>query len=209
MNNREKFELLKLQVTQQDFLTVEKELEKSNIHVIQLNDKDIPKGHKAKKDSRSITSQLRLWINTLSEEEKDHNLFFGGIDEAFEKFRDYVLNKYKGKKGLEWEIKFQDEQYVEDVKKLMMSRIYDHKAKRESFVSGDAYNHYQVNLLLKNSRKFSHESVGRMKKVLESKGDYTFSEKELQMLIIESIESVLNRELPSFLPKKQNNKFLN
>lgn len=201
LNNLTKFELMMQQRDQQDIITLEKESELANIHVIQMNYKDIPKTEYGKKEAGSIARQLNAWIKTLSDKEKDSNLFFGGLDESVEKFESYMIEKYKGKQKNEWINKFRSPDFVDAVRDILKAKIYEHKAERELFMSGHANHHYQLYQIFKNSRKVSHEAAGRLNKVLKSKGDYTFTEKEIQSLITRTIEQTINEKLTGTLPE--------
>lgn len=209
LNNVTKFDLMMQQKEQRDIVTAEKESELANIHVIQMNMKDIHKTEIGKRESRSIALQLNSWIKTLSDEEKNSNLFFGGLSEAMEKFEHYVTNKYTGKKKDEWINKFRNADFVDAVEGVLKYKIYEHKGENELFMSGQAHNNYQVTKLFKNSRKVAHEASNRLNKILKSNNDYSFSDYELRSLVSQVVENVLDRRIKPHLPNRQKEKLIN
>src|SRR5690625_1392726 len=168
-----------------------------------MNYKDIPKTEYGKEQAISISRQLGSWIKTLSEKEQDSYLSFLGLDESVKEFEFHMINKYKGKQKNEWTNKFRREDFVCAVRDILKAKIYEHKGERELFMSGHAHNHYQTYQLFKNSRRVAHESAGRLNKVLKANGDYSFSNRDLQMLVAKTVEQVISKRMQNYLPQRE------
>jgi hypothetical protein len=200
MLNNEKFQLMMAQKNQLSVLKKEEELEIQNLYVIVKNYKDIPSTEQGKNDSRSLISHMTNWKKSLSEDEKNGNFIFIGIEETLENFKSYLLNKCKGKLKKQWEIKFNDLNYVNDVKNLFSSQIYKHKWEQSHkgfsiFASAYAYLQYQEYELMKSIRVISHEASGRIKK---------FDPDSLNEEIIrKQVEIVIQKRLDDFKKELQ------
>lgn len=197
------------QKSQMEALKVERDNEEAHLYVIRLNLHEVTQTSKGKEDSRSINIQIINFIKTLTEDEKDNNLTFIGLDETFDKFKDYLQEKYKGSQKTEWIEKLSIPSYESDVKRVFMSKIYDHKAQRtiegqNFFFSPTAHNHYQHNNILKEQRATMHEALGRFNKNLEGKNTASIPKEELQMLMDNSVEKVMNKRFPNMLPNRKN-----
>lgn len=198
----------------EDFLLKEAKLEEEYMYCIQELDKDVVVTDIGKAESRSIGLQINSWIKSLNEQERDSTLTLQNSLERYEDFKEYMTNKYSGKKKKEWEEKLANPDFKEDTLRLMRSRIYEHKAKRtrkgvQMFISPNAHYLYQQMELSKEIRKSQHESLNRVLKVMESNEDerlkYLSENKELLVQSMkEAYEHVIKDLMPDLLPNREN-----
>lgn len=198
----------------EDFLLKEAELEEKYMYCIQELDKDVVVTDIGKAESRSIGLQINSWIKTLNDKERDTILTLQNSMERYEDFKEYMTNKYSGKKKKEWEEKLADPDFKKDTLRLMRSRIYEHKARRtrkgvQMFISPNAHFLYQQMELSREIRKSQHESLNRVLKVLESDEDerlkYLSENKELLVQSMkEAYEHVMGELQDSLLPSRKN-----
>src|SRR5699024_4424315 len=184
------------------------------MYCIQELDKDVVVTDIGKAESRSIGLQINSWIKTLNDKERDTILTLQNSMERYEDFKEYMTNKYSGKKKKEWEEKLADPDFKKDTLRLMRSRIYEHKARRtrkgvQMFISPNAHFLYQQMELSREIRKSQHESLNRVLKVLESDEDerlkYLSENKELLVQSMkEAYEHVMGELQDSLLPSRKN-----
>lgn len=166
----EHFRQIMLEQTGKTASDLEREGELSNLYVLSLNDKDVVQSYVGKKDSRSLGIQIRKFKEHLPSDDRNELFLFVSLDELAKCFADYLYGKYPGKRAREWEAKFNDPRYMWDVKRLLASRIYEHKHELTqlgypAFVSPEAQNAVSLLFAQKHIRKSSHEAVGRFAKV--------------------------------------------
>lgn len=148
------------QVTPSSYsLEEEKSQENAFLFVLGKNNKDIAITNQGKKDALSIAKQLDLWMQTLSEVTKQDILCFTQLPRMVEEFRFYLLNKYmkQARKYELWYNNLENESYVQDIKRLMLSKIYDFKAQHVRFQSERALHYYQQMEQYKRKYAFARE----------------------------------------------------
>ncbi len=210
MNNDSRNKYLMLQTQRDQLALIEKEAneESSHLHLIAMTDKEIPLTEEAQSDSKSITRQISEYYKTLSGEEKDVSMTFICIDNTFNDFKEYLLGKYSGKKKLEWEVRLNNVDYANDVKRLFKTRIYRHKVDsvksgKSSFCSPTAHNQCQLYELLKRTRASIHEAVNRQEKIAVSNGMHSpLNEEDRNFLLYENAK-IWERELGNVMPDRQ------
>ncbi|MCK8824699.1 hypothetical protein [Fuchsiella alkaliacetigena] len=201
--------MLRQQNEQQEF-EIEKNLEEHYLFVLALTDKSICLSEIGKENSRSITAQIRIWKESLSAKERNTKFLFIKVEDSFNEFKDYVLNKYSGSKKDAWEAKFSNPQFVKDAKRLFISRVYRHKYQlaingKGGFFSGLAHNQMQLIETKKHIRGLSHEAANKAIKYIEkqpagarylTRGDFE--------AIREIFEDLLDQKIENCLPDRAN-----
>jgi len=204
------FNLMLQQQNQQQEFQIEKNLEEHYLFVLALTDKDVCLSDLGKDESRSITSQINNWKKEMADQEQNSNFLFISLENSYEKFKKYVLGKYSGKKADKWKLKFDNEGFVTDVKRLLITRIYRHKYElamngKGGFFSGQAHNQMQLIETYKHVRSLAHEAANRTVKYIDKKpqasrmltrGDFD--------MIAEIIESVVDEKIQLCLPNRAN-----
>ena len=199
------YELLVKQSSQLQEFEKEANSEDQYLFVLSLTDKETCLSEIGKKNSRSITAQIRVWQKEMTPEELNSKFVFINLEDTVKDFRDYVLNKYSGKKKAKWEFKFSNDDFFEDVSRLIISRIYRHKHELEKkgqkgFFSGQAHNQVQLLETKKHVRSLSHEAANRTVKYIEKKpegarhltaGDFEAVRRMIEELLDEKIDNCL------------------
>lgn len=186
----------------------EANLEEEYTGLYQLNDKDITKSDIANStgigSTRSVSSQLRCWQKTLSDKEKSYYFTFVGMEEGYDRFKDYLLSKYDDDRKVEWESIFTDEDFEIDVKNLYRLLIFKHKTKitletgRRAFASSHTYSQVQLIKILKETRNYVYKAVWRYNRIKENYPMDKLSIKILHDSVVDAIEE----HIPNFLPNK-------
>lgn len=156
----ELFQLNKPQLSPSSYSLEEERIKEENyLFVLGKNNKAIAITIQGKQDALSIARQLDLWIQTLSNQEKSYLLVFMRLSAIIEHFRYYVVVKYKKqrKKQQEWRDKLSDTNYVKDVERLIVPKIYEYKAQYMTFLSTSASFYYHQTEQLKRVHTFSRE----------------------------------------------------
>ncbi|MFD2334738.1 hypothetical protein ACFSR7_36305 [Cohnella sp. GCM10020058] len=200
------FETLQAQLSQRHLMQIESDHEVRFLLYYTMNDKDIPATEEGKVFCRKITAQLREWKGTMSEQEANSNFTFIGLENSIAAFRNYVLNKHKGAKRLEWEQAFKAPGFDGDVRRLLISRVYSHKSDLSrrgltAFINGHAHNQVALIEMQKANRSFMHESTHAALKWLESRPDKetSLSDEEwskLGQIVTEKVNAVLGEYMP-------------
>jgi hypothetical protein len=198
------FEVIQKQRKEMNLLQREMELEERNLHVLELNYKDTCRSKIGKENSRSISYQLNLWIKNMEHKEKLSNLLFVSLEKSFNKFKEYIFDKYSSnnKKRIEFKKLFSNKNYVDDCIRIMKHKIYDFKTEESiktienGFVSPAANRialkmHYQKKL-----RSFYHESINSSYKTVSN---YSFPENatidDLERIVDKIVNKVANKKL--------------
>lgn len=156
----ELFQMNKPQLSPSSYSLEEERIkEEEYLFVLGKNNKAIAITTQGKKDALSIARQLDLWIQTLSDQEKSYLLVFMQLSAIIEHFRYYVVMKYEKqrKKQQEWREKLSDANYVKDVERLIVPKIYEYKAQYMTFLSTSASFYYHQTEQLKRVHTFSRE----------------------------------------------------
>ncbi|KFL44587.1 hypothetical protein CH76_01950 [Lysinibacillus sp. BF-4] len=190
----ELFQLNKPQLSPSSYSLEEERIkEEKYLFVLGKNNKAIAITTQGKKDALSIARQLDLWIQTLSDQEKSYLLVFMRLSAIIEHFRYYVVMKYEKqrKKQQEWREKLSDANYVKDVERLIVPKIYEYKAQYMTFLSTRALFYYHQTEQLKRVHAFSREVSQQIVTTLRQQ-----EQSELILIEIKGIvEEVLHNSL--------------
>lgn len=203
------FETLMAQQSQRTWLDYEKDQEMRHLYVLQMTDRDTALTPSGKKESKSITSQLAAWKKTLTEDEVNSAYTFIKADDSVNEFCDYLKGKYTGKEAAKWIQRLNNEGYRNDIKRLFLSRIYDHKYKLTcrgipAFLSGEAHNRVQELNFCKEVRTSANEAIGHFSKNAMKNPELAHHPEWVKKQIVAAVEETISKRITPFLPNRNN-----
>lgn len=204
-------EMILLKLINMNIVEEESRLEKENIGVLALTNKEICTSDIANSSgtgsSNSVSIQINKWKETLDEDQRDNYFTFVGFNSTgFGEFKKYILNKYEEnpRKKAEWETYFTNPDFQRDIKKLFAIKIYEHKYEqywqtgKRYFVSPKVHNDVQEWQFKKLIRKVEHEALCTLNKRVK----YIEVGKLDQSIIRETVENVMDKYLPDRITEK-------
>jgi hypothetical protein len=193
------YDVIQRQRKERNLLQREMEAEERYLHVLSLTYKDTCQSGIGKNNSQSISIQLNHWIKSMSKKEQLSSLLFVSLDKSLEKFEKYVLDKYSSNKSKSAEFKslFNNDDYRNDCKRIMIHKIYDFKLDEtinnleSGFVSPKAHSIVAFNQQRKEIRSAAHEGMASAYKRLNG----PVLPDDLEDMMYNTFERVFNKHL--------------
>lgn len=205
------FKDIKQQLEAQTASKRERDEEEANMILIsKLNKSDVLTSKYKDQWARKLMSRVNNYYKSIEEEVKDTTLLLVNIDDTFDKFKGYLLERVKGKERQEYEEMFLDRDFQNDVKNLLRLKSYEHKQQRElegtvGFISPRAKCASSIAMVMKNNRSKLHESMARVGKVYLTLADGTkeaLTKEQINQIIpimTEPIEELLLSQMGNIL----------
>lgn len=204
------FEIIQNQRKERNLLQQEIEAEERYLHVLSLSYYKTCRSKIGRDNSKSIAQQLNYWIDSLTDEQKKNKLLMVELDNSLDEFRKYIFIKYENNLNQrnKFESLFIDQDYVNDVKRILIHKIYDYKLDQSlrnfenGFASPRAHSICALNQQKKEIRSAAHEGMASAYKKLNG----PILPESIENMMYQTFERVIDQRIDKFF--KGSNRYL-
>lgn len=196
------FEIIQQQKKERNLLMQEMEAEERFLHILSLSYTKTCRSKIGKDNALSIAQQLNNWIDSLPKSQKRNKLLLVELENSLTEFKKYIFNKYKHNKKQNSRFKnlFAREDYLKDVKRIMVHKIYEFKLEQSlenfesGFVSPRAHSICALNEQKKEIRSAAHEGMASAYKKLNG----PVLPKSLENMMYKTFERVFDERIGKY-----------
>lgn len=196
------FDIIQQQRRERNLLQQEIEAEERYLHILALSYYKTCMSKVGRDNSKSIAQQLNYWIESLSDDQKRNKLLLVELENSLTDFKNYIFIKYEKnkKQKAKFEELFADQEYINDVKRIMIHKIYDYKLEQSlrnfenGFVSPRAHSVCALNQQMKEIRSAAHEGMASAYKKLNG----PVLPDSIENMMLETFERVIDKRINKY-----------